>query len=132
MIVCVCMWGGGGGGQIFNWIENSPLGKKCSKHGVFFKCNKNGRESEKLIDTILLRKKNMKQFLINLFSNCVVYCFETRNHIIYTSEGSKSFTNYLGDKNRFDVSSKGPSSGINHTNSRRRAFARNVESAFIA
>ncbi len=29
-----------------------------------------------------------------------------------TSEGSKSSTHYLGDKNRFDVSSKGPSSGI--------------------
>ncbi len=28
------------------------------------------------------------------------------------SEGSKSSTHYLGDKNRFDVSSKGPSSGI--------------------
>ena len=52
-----------------------------------------------------------------------------------TSEGSKSSTHYLCDKNRFDVSSKGPSSGISvnyHTNSRRRAFARNVESVFIA
>ena len=29
------------------------------------------------------------------------------------SEGSKSSTHYLGDKNRFDVLSKGPSSGIN-------------------
>ncbi len=49
------------------------------------------------------------------------------------SEGSKSSTHYLGDKNRFDVSSKGPSSGISvGTNSRRRAFARNVESVFIA
>ncbi len=48
------------------------------------------------------------------------------------SGGSKSSTHYLGDKNRFDVSSKGPSSGISHTNSRRRAFARNVESVFIA
>ncbi len=28
------------------------------------------------------------------------------------SEGSKSSTHHLGDKNRFDVSSKGPSSGI--------------------
>ncbi len=28
--------------------------------------------------------------------------------IIITSEGSKSSTHYLGDKNRFDVSSKGP------------------------
>ena len=27
------------------------------------------------------------------------------------SEGSKSSTHYLGDKNRFDVSSEGPSSG---------------------
>ena len=27
-------------------------------------------------------------------------------------EGSKSSTHYLNDKNRFDVSSKGPSSGI--------------------
>ncbi len=31
---------------------------------------------------------------------------------ISTSEGSKGSTHYLGDKNRFDVSSKGPSSGI--------------------
>ena len=30
----------------------------------------------------------------------------------HASEGSKSSTHYLGDKNRFDVSSKGPSSGI--------------------
>ncbi len=28
------------------------------------------------------------------------------------SEGSKCITHYLGDKNRFDVSSEGPSSGI--------------------
>ena len=28
------------------------------------------------------------------------------------SEGSKGITHYLGDKNRFDVSSEGPSSGI--------------------
>ncbi len=28
------------------------------------------------------------------------------------SEGSKGITHYLGNKNRFDVSSKGPSSGI--------------------
>ncbi len=28
------------------------------------------------------------------------------------SVGSKSSTHYLGDKNRFDVSSNGPSSGI--------------------
>ena len=31
---------------------------------------------------------------------------------IKTTEGSKSSTHYLSDKNRFDVSSKGPSSGI--------------------
>ncbi len=30
----------------------------------------------------------------------------------FYSEGSKGITHYLGDKNRFDVSSKGPSSGI--------------------
>ncbi len=30
----------------------------------------------------------------------------------HKSEGSKSSTHHLGDKNRFDVSSKGPSSGI--------------------
>ena len=29
------------------------------------------------------------------------------------SEGSKSSTHYLSDTNRFDVSSKGPSLGIN-------------------
>ncbi len=32
--------------------------------------------------------------------------------IIYSSEGSKSSNNYLSDTNRFDVSSKGPSSEI--------------------
>ena len=32
--------------------------------------------------------------------------------LIVSSEGSKSSTHYLGDKNRFDISSKGPSSGI--------------------
>ena len=39
-------------------------------------------------------------------------CISTQN----TSEGSKSSTHYLGDKNRFDVSSKGPSSGRAPTN----------------
>ncbi len=33
-------------------------------------------------------------------------------HVCLTSEGSKSSTHYLNDKNRFDISSKGPSSGI--------------------
>ncbi len=32
------------------------------------------------------------------------------------SEGSKGITHYLGDKNRFDVSSEGPSSGISVSN----------------
>ena len=32
--------------------------------------------------------------------------------IIYSSEGSKSSNHYLSDTNRFDVSSKGPSSEI--------------------
>ena len=45
------------------------------------------------------------------------------------SEGSKSSTHYLSDKNRFDVSSKGPSSGISVG---RRAFARNVESVVLS
>ena len=36
-----------------------------------------------------------------------------RHKSLYTSwEGSKSSTHYLSDKNRFDVSSKGPSLGI--------------------
>ena len=38
-----------------------------------------------------------------------------------TSEGSESSTHYLSDKNRFDVSSKGPSSGISVG---RRAFGK--------
>ena len=37
---------------------------------------------------------------------------EAQEYIQFESEGSKSSTHYLGDKNRFDVSSKGPSSGI--------------------
>ncbi len=46
-----------------------------------------------------------------------VYSFKIRDGILsgpiaLLSEGSKSSTHYLGDKNRFDVSSKGPSSGI--------------------
>ena len=36
----------------------------------------------------------------------------SRNWFFAESEGSESSTHYLGDKNRFDVSSKGPSSGI--------------------
>ena len=38
------------------------------------------------------------------------YFFNYADPII--SEGSKGITHYLGDKNRFDVSSEGPSSGI--------------------
>ncbi len=38
---------------------------------------------------------------------------EIMNACVYRiPEGSKGSTHYLGDKNRFDVSSKGPSSGI--------------------
>ena len=49
-------------------------------------------------------------------------------------EGS---SHYLGDKQDFDVSSKGPTSGnskglCSKLISRRRAFARNVEILFIA
>ena len=45
-------------------------------------------------------------------------------------EGS---SHYLGDKKDFDVLSEGPLSGISRgTNSRRWAFARNVEILFIA
>ncbi len=51
-------------------------------------------------------------------------------------KGCKGITHYLGDKNRFDVSSEGPSSeGLRSKGrafARRRAFARNVESIFIA
>ncbi len=32
--------------------------------------------------------------------------------LIWISEGSKRFTHYLSDTNRFDDSNKGPSSGI--------------------
>ncbi len=34
----------------------------------------------------------------------------------------KSSTHYLGDKNRFDVSSKGPSSGISEGSGKARVF----------
>ncbi len=43
-------------------------------------------------------------------SNTVL--IQIRKKIITFLEGSESSTHYLGDKNRFDVSSKGPSSGI--------------------
>ena len=39
---------------------------------------------------------------------------------ITTLEGSKSSTHYLSDTNRFDVSSKGPSSGISANSTLRR------------
>ncbi len=39
-------------------------------------------------------------------------CMLTLLYITPKSEGSKGITHYLGDKNRFDVSSEGPSSGI--------------------
>ncbi len=32
--------------------------------------------------------------------------------VLLPSEGSKGITHYLGDKNRFDVSSEGPSKGL--------------------
>ena len=71
---------------------------------------------------------------------CALICsythfFERDTDTVYFySEGSKSTTHNLSDTNRFDVSSKGPSSGISqsHTNSRQRAFAQNVESICIA
>ncbi len=37
--------------------------------------------------------------------------FLVERHFSTRSEGSKSSTHYLGDKNRFDISSKGPSLG---------------------
>ena len=39
---------------------------------------------------------------------------EQNDSVLYPKHltGSKSFTHYLNDKNRFDLSSKGPSSGI--------------------
>ena len=57
--------------------------------------------------------ENVQYFKIgNIY--CHNYIKGKKQHI-NVSEGSKSSTHYLGDKNRFDVSSKGPSSG--HTNS---------------
>ncbi len=38
--------------------------------------------------------------------------FQCSSCYILNAKGSKSSTHYLGDKNRFDVLSKGPSSGI--------------------
>ena len=56
----------------------------------------------------------IKDYIPSLNSKCI--------------EGS---SHYLGDKQDFEVSSKGPSSG-NRLISRRRVFARNVEILFIA
>jgi hypothetical protein len=49
---------------------------------------------------------------INVWFTACSHVFYRIYHIWDISEGSKSSTHYLGDKNRFDVSSKGPSSGI--------------------
>ncbi len=46
----------------------------------------------------------------NVFSIC--NRLQLRSKAFRTLEGSKGITHYLGDKNRFDVSSEGPSSGI--------------------
>ncbi len=40
------------------------------------------------------------------------YFVVSGNVVLKISEGSKGITHYLGDKNRLDVSSEGPSSGI--------------------
>ncbi len=61
---------------------------------------------------------------------CVVIFFIQYTRCIKKSEGSKSSTHYLSDTNRFDVSSKGPSSGISPSGIR--TFGRNVESVCIA
>ena len=50
---------------------------------------------------------------------CYNFLLCTNNMGFNNIEGSKSSTHYLSYKNRFDVSSKGPSSGISVTNSRR-------------
>ena len=41
-----------------------------------------------------------------------IACFHCMDYSTYVRRGGKSSTHYLGDKNRFDVSSKGPLSGI--------------------
>ncbi len=53
---------------------------------------------------------SLQDFLILLETNHNIWFDESVN--IIKSEGSKSSTHYLSDTNRFDVSSKGPSSGI--------------------
>ena len=67
----------------------------------------------------LLYKKSVKLLNKNTCSSSVpksvftnITSVDNKEYICLTSEGSKSSTHYLGDKNRFDVSSKGPSSGI--------------------
>ena len=52
----------------------------------------------------------------------------------FRNEYIKGYTHYLRDKQDFDVSNKGPSSGICRlsANSRQKDFTRNVEILFIA
>ncbi len=52
----------------------------------------------------------MAAFIYNIIH--IVYKGSHLCKLVVFCEGSKSSTHYLGDKNRFDVSSKGPSSGI--------------------
>ncbi len=57
-------------------------------------------------DTFSMRQPcNFTQMLLS-------YKHRPKRDICIVSEGSKSSTHYLSDKSRFEVSSKGPSSGI--------------------
>ena len=49
------------------------------------------------------------------YESIISLTFIRKNPAYTTREGSKSSTHYLSDTNRFDVSSKGPSSGISVT-----------------
>ncbi len=82
-------------------LMNFPNSKVCLIGEWSIACN-----SESAIATSGSIPRKLKSY--NLSSLFVDYDF----HTFYKSEGSKSSTHYLNDKNRFDVSSKGPSSGI--------------------
>ena len=58
--------------------------------------------------------QNSKQTLCSKQIYLVSYCVDINFNTwpVYTSGDSKSSTHYLSDTNRFDVSSKGRSSGI--------------------
>ena len=64
-----------------------------------------GCDTNLSICPVKLWVRNISILLVGIFELKISAC-------VLSSEGSKSSTHYLSDTNRFDVSSKGSSSGI--------------------